>query len=454
MTTAALERLADPEFRKWLVENISEEDRNKYGAFLKRELEAAKYNWKLHARPEQLPPDGDWIIWLLVTGRRWGKTRSAAEWLRKRALGEVGSYAICAPTYGDVRDVCVEGGQSEPMNRRSGFISVCAPGEIENYNRSIGEIRMSNGSKIKMLSADEPDRARGWGFNAAWCDEFSSWRYPSTWYETLLPAVTMSDTHRFIITTTPKPNELTKALMARVGEDDSIVCTRGRTLDNQGNLGAGAVAELRRQMTERQARQELEGELLLDVPGALATLDQLDAGRVKEHPELVRVVVGVDPAVTNTAESDETGIQVMGKGIDGHIYHLADRSCRTSVDDWTRRVVKAAVEFNAGKIKYEKNQGHDAIGLLIQRAMDDMGVTGIKVEDVNASKSKFDRALGLQQSIERGVYHLVGSFPELEEQYTTWTVIHGSSPDRLDGAVHTHNDLMEEDKKPRLRFYG
>ena len=184
-------------------------------------------------------------------GQAWGKTLSAAEWLRDRALAEVGTYAICAPTYGDVRDVCVEGGMREPINRRSGLVSVCNDGEIENYNRSMGEIRMANGSKIKMLSADEPDRARGWGFNAAWCDDLSSWRYPATWYETLLPAVTLSDTHRFVVTTTPKPNKLTTALVKRAATDPGVMLTRGFTRDNEANLGKGAVTELRAQMTER-----------------------------------------------------------------------------------------------------------------------------------------------------------------------------------------------------------
>jgi hypothetical protein len=178
-------RLTDPDFLRYVAETATPQEREYFGKFLADQIEAQSYVWescsrekcdgqphvgypRAHARPEQIPSDEDWNITIFCTGRRWGKTLSSAQWLRKRALAKVGSYAICAPTYSDVRDVCVEGGQREPWNRRSGFISVCAPSEIANYNRSLGEIRMSNGSKIKMLSADEPDRARGWGFNAAW----------------------------------------------------------------------------------------------------------------------------------------------------------------------------------------------------------------------------------------------------------------------------------------------
>jgi len=443
-----------PGFNDYLAALLNQPENAAMSAAVKAQAQAAKYDWSRQARPEQLEPEGEWLIWLLVTGRRWGKTRSAAEWMRKRALSEQGVYAICAPTYGDVRDVCVEGGISEPSDRRSGLISVCAPGEIENYNRSIGEIRMRNGSKIKMLSADEPDRARGWGFNAAWCDELSSWRYPATWYETLLPAVTMADTKRFVITTTPKPNALTTALMKRAETDSSVALVRGRTIENAANLGKGAVAELRLQMTERLARQELEGELLLDTPGAIATFALLDLGRRTVAAERVRTVVSVDPAVTDTSESDETGIAVGLRAVDGHTYLIEDASCRVSVSAWARRAVAVAVENGAGMILYEKNQGADAIRNVLQRALDEVGVKDVVLKEVTASKSKFDRALPLQNAIERQEFHLVGYFPELEAQLTSFTADHkGPSPDRLDAVAHLFNELAEPEKETGF-FFG
>lgn len=400
-----------------------------------------------HARPQQRPPEGDWLIWLLITGRRWGKTRSAAEWLRDRALSEKGAYAICAPVYSDVRDVCVEGGQREPINRRSGFLSVCEEGEVVAYNRSLGEIRMKNGSRIKMLSADEPDRARGWGFNAAWCDEFSSWRYPATWYETLLPAVTMADTHRFVITSTPKPNELTKALIKRSGEDERVVLVRGRTIDNESNLGRGAVGELRSEMTARQARQELDGELLEDVEGALFSYVQIERARVGFGimPELDKVLVAVDPSNTANATSDEAGIVVVGRGLDGDAYVLDDLSGIMDPTTWARTAWQAALKWNAEAVVIEEDGG----GLNLRSSLL-LGWNEVEFQYRRAGRikpatiaaktegrSKRTRAVPVSLLYEQNrVHHVIRNdamdvLATLEAEMTSWDGT-GESPNRLD----------------------
>lgn len=398
--------------------------------------------WDHLARPEQKPPPGDWLVWLLITGRRWGKTRSAAEWLRRRALDEVGSYAICAPTYADVRDVCVEGGTP---GTPSGFLSICQPGEVANYNRSLGELRMTNGSKIKMLSADEPDRARGWGFHAAWCDELSSWRYPATWYETLLPAVSMADRHRFVVTTTPKPNLLTRALIAQAHDNpDEVRIVRGRTTDNAANLGAGVFEQLRRQMTERQARQELYGELLDDVEGALWTLAGIDEHRLADPKALIgfgggltRIIVGVDPAGTAHAGSDETGIVVVGKGSDGRGYVLADVSCVESPDGWGRKAVWAYHEHQADRIVAEVNNGWDMVRHVLHTVDANVPVT-----EVRAKKSKYLRAEPIAALYEQGRVSHVGVFEDLESQMCEWAPDSGDSPDRIDALVYALTELF------------
>jgi phage terminase large subunit-like protein len=404
-------------------------------AQLANRFQAELHDWPLWAREKQLPPDGDWIYWVLITGRRWGKTRTAAEWLRSRALATVGAYAICAPTYADVRDVCVEQGTSV---RPSGFVSVCRPGEIDTYNRSLGELTMTNGSKIKMLSADEPERARGWGFHAAWCDEFSSWRRPATWYETLLPAVSMDDRHRFVITTTPKRNDLTRMIVKRAEVDpERVRLVRGATVENSANLGDGAEAELRANMTARLARQELEGELLEDVEGALWSMALIDAWRETTFPDLDRLVIAVDPAVTAGEDADDTGIAVCGRA--GTIgYHLEDRTVHTDPAAAMGHVVTLYRELSADAVVVEVNNGGDYIPALIH-TID----PSVRVQKVRASRGKLTRAEPIAGLTENGRLRFVGDWPELYDQLTTW-VPGDPSPDRLDAFVWGITALFPE----------
>lgn len=403
-------------------------------------------DWTTLARPKQLPPDGDWLIWLLVTGRRWGKTRTAAEWLRTRALATVGNYAICAPTYADVRDVCVE---QRDGDKPSGFLSVCRPGEVANYNRSLGELTLANGSRVKMLSADEPDRARGWGFVAAWCDEFSSWKRPATWYETLLPAVSMSDRHRFVITTTPKRNELTRMIVKRAEkEPETVRLVRGHTGENAENLGAGVVDELRTSMSLRLARQELEGELLDDVEGALwtaAVIRHVDKTAEIDLGVDARICVGVDPAVTSGEESDETGIVVCARGDDGRYWVVNDLSGKHTPTDAMRIAAQAFHHHEADEVVIERNNGGDYLPALM-RTID----PSVRVRTVTASHGKQTRAQPVVGLYEAGMVTHLGEFPELEEQMCSW-VLGDPSPDRVDALVWAITALPPG---RRLRFRG
>lgn len=459
--TALLERYDEDTLRAILEDPTSPED---LVAFLAGELDAELHDWDLIARENQLPPEGDWLIWLLITGRRWGKTRTAAEWMRRRALSTVGVYGICAPTHADTRDVCVEGGTSK---RPSGLLSVCRPGEIANYNRTHGEITFSNGSKLKMLSADEPDRARGWGFYSVWCDEFSSWRYAATWYETLLPATTMSDSHRFVITTTPKPNPLTRALLERAKTDPRVKLVRGHSSENAANLGLGAIDELRSQLTARLARQEIEGELLEDADGALWTQDLIDAQRLtlpdpanQYAKGFTRAVVAIDPAGTTGENSDETGIVAAAKTdsrwcpacgpvTETHAFVLADRSGRFSPDEWARRAIALYDEVEGDRIVAEDNFGKDMVEFTV-RTVDH----SVPFKRVHASKGKRVRAEPIAALYEQGRIHHVGPFDLLEPQLTTWEPDSGESPDRLDALVWALTDLMLGEEHRKMRFRG
>jgi len=389
--------------------------------------EAVHTRYRSSARPQQLPPEGNWRIWLILSGRGWGKTFTGAGWLLEKALSEPGiECAVVAPTFTDVRRTCVEG--------PSGLIKSLPAGTLEQYNRSNGQITLTNGSKIHMVSADEPDRARGLNLSYAWLDEFAAWRYEETWTAGLAPALRIGNPQT-IITTTPRPTKLIREFMGRT--DGSVVVTRGSTFDNADNLSPAALAELRsRYDGTRLGRQELYGEVLTDTPGALWTLGMIEHHRLQVVPELVRVVVAIDPAVTSGEHSDETGILVVGKGADGRGYVLSDRSCRDTPSGWAHRAVQAFHDFNADRIVAEKNQGGDMVEMTIRSVLPTVPYRGLV-----ARRGKFLRAEPISALYEQGRISHVGAFDELEDQMTTWLPDSGLSPDRLDALVHGLTEL-------------
>lgn len=417
--------------------------------------EAWRYTWELcglercdgqphegqphkHPRPEQVPPDDleGWVTYLFRAGRGAGKTRAGAEWLKKHMRRLPGSrWAVVCPTFSDARDTAIEGD--------SGLLSVFPPDEVKTWNRSVGELVLHNKSRVKLFGSTEPNRLRGPQFHGAWVDELSSFEYEDTW-DQLQFGLRLGDCPRIFVTTTPKPTTLIRQLLLR--KDGTVLVKSGSTFDNAGNLASSALEELKRRYEgTRLGRQELYGELLTDVPGSVATYEELDAGRVKQHPELVRTVVGCDPAVTFTDTSDETGITVEGLGDDGDVYFIGDYSCRLPVDEWVNRLVSVAVDHNAGLILYEQNQGADAIGILIRDAMNRLGVRDVMVKPVVAVKTKFERAMHLQQWIQQTRFHLVGSHAEFEDQLVTTTMdLKGPSPGRLDSGVHVFNELTTQ----------
>lgn len=395
------------------------------------------------ARPEQQPPEGEWATWLILAGRGYGKTRTGAEWLADIAQAEAGSYAIAAPTYGDGRDVCVEG-------PGSGLLAVLDRRSIPHrWNRSLGEVHLTaHGSRIKVGSADEPDRFRGWNFSGAWCDELASWRYADAFVQLRL-ATRLGSNPRIVVTTTPRPTALLRELL----DQPSTVVTRGRTWDNAANLAPSALEELERQYGgSRLGRQELEGELLDDVPNAQWQRAWLDRDRIAVAPaSLDRIVVAVDPAVTATAHSDETGIIVAGRagrGNAAHGYVLDDRSCVASPGDWGRRVCLVAVEHQADAIVYESNQGGDMVAHVIRGAWADLTRSGEvhgpmpRLAAVRASRGKATRAEPVAAQWEQGRWHIVGSLPALEDQMVTWVPGAADSPDRVDALVWACTELL------------
>lgn len=396
----------------------------------------ARAKWKAAARPDQLTPEGDWSTWVILAGRGWGKTRTGAEDAAWAGLSNPGwRIAVVAPTSADARDTCIEGD--------SGLMSVLPREAVQTWNRSLGELILVNGTRYKTFSADEPERLRGPQHHRAWADELAAWRYPEAW-DQLMFGLRLGQHPQAVVTTTPKPTPLVKALVAA----STSKVTRGSTFDNAANLAPSALATLRaRYEGTRLGRQELDAEILGDLPGALWSMASLDAYRLREAPKMGRIVVAVDPAVTNTEASDEHGIIVAGLSEQRGIV-LEDASLQGSPHEWARRAVSLYRSWGADAIVIEVNQGGDMVAHTI-RTID----PNVNIKEVRASRGKHVRAEPIAALYEQGRVAHVGSFPELENQMTQMTTggFEGTgSPDRVDALVWALTDLFPGMTQPKV----
>lgn len=391
--------------------------------------------WFPTGRPEQKPQGHDWLVYAYVAGRGAGKTRTGAEWVAERALSAPRTrWAVVAPTFADVRDTCIEGesGLLGVLRRRLPGVDLRRA-----WNRSLNEIVLPNGSRIKGFSAEEPERLRGPQHHGAWADELAAWPSDAAW-DQLQFGLRLGEHPQTVVTTTPKPTRLVRRLRDRADEGGKGVCwVGGSTFDNAANLSAAALEELRSQYEgTRLGRQELYAELLLDTPGALWTLAAIDEVRRDTFPDLVRVVVAVDPAVTAGEDSDATGIVVAGLGVDDEFYVLDDQTCRESPERWAMQVVNAWHDWGADRVTAEVNNGGDLVGAVL-RSVD----PSVPVRSVSASRGKRVRAEPVAALYEQGRVHHVGAFTELEDEMTGWTPDAAKSPDRMDALVWAITDL-------------
>lgn len=387
------------------------------------------YHWPFWARDNQLSPEGDWRVWLILAGRGFGKTRTGAEWVRARVQqGRTRRLALVGPTAADVRDVMVEG--------ESGIMAVCPPSERPNYEPTKRRLTWPNGAVATLFSADEPERLRGPQHDSCWCDELGAWRRPEAW-DMLLLGLRIGTDPQAVVTTTPRPTKIIKEL----ARHPTTRVTVGSSYENRANLApAFYEAIVRRYEGTRLGRQELLAEILEDNPYALWQRDQIDATRVEGAPDMVRVVVGLDPAVTADEDSAETGIVVAGIGDDGDFYVLSDRSLRASPNGWARAAVRAYTVHKADRILGEVNNGGDMIEATL-RAVDE----NVSYKEVRATRGKQLRAEPIAALYEQGRVHHVGFFPELEDQLVEW-VPGETSPDRLDALVWALTELSEGDE--------
>jgi phage terminase large subunit-like protein len=442
----------------------------------------AGVGWK-HARDAQRPPPGQWLVWWVRGGRGMGKTRSGAEWAKDRALGQPGSKgALVCPTFPDGRDTMVEG--------ESGLLSILAPSQLRGWsaddawNRSIGELWLANGTKLKVFSSERPGRLRGPQHHWAWGDEPAEWldahvdplaTLRGTTWSNLMFGLRLGEHPQVVLTDTPKTVRLIMGLLWRDGDRargpaPGVVITRGSTYDNLDNLAPTFKAEvLDTYEGTTLGQQELWAELLEDNPRALWRRSQLAADRVRadQVPPLARVVVGVDPS----GGAGEQGIVVAGKTADsaggagrgrvrGHGYVLADRSCRLSPDGWGRAAVLAWHDHHADLIAVEVNFGGDmaratiegaAAALLEEHAAQlqageldaDQAITTVpRVKVLHASRGKRARAEPVAGAYEQHRIHHVGLLGRLEDEQCDWVPDESSwSPNRVDAAVWACTEL-------------
>jgi phage terminase large subunit-like protein len=390
----------------------------------------ARLNWIRAARPQQLTPAGDWRIWLILAGRGWGKTRTGAEDLAYHALWQPGArLAVVAPTYADARDTCVEG--------ESGLLRVMPRECLQAWNRSFGVLRLTNGSTVKLFSAEQPERLRGPQHHRVWCDELGAWERPET-FDQILFGLRLGARPRLVITTTPRPTPLLRGLLAR---QNDVYVTQGHTRENSPNLAPEFVQALEeRYGGTRLARQELAAEMLSEAEGALWTDATLDCV-VTTVPALRRVVVAVDPALQEKGTSDETGIIAAGVGEDGLFYVLADGSGQMPSDVWAARAAQLAQIWQAEKIRVEVNAGGALLSRIVQHY-----APNCPCEPVHAVHGKWDRAVPVAALYEQKRVRHCGALPALVEQMRRFTpeAIARRSPDRVDALVWALSALMQE----------
>lgn len=429
-------------------------DLSKLDDLTDEEADDLLHTWELWARPNQLEPErvlsnGEWwTIWLILAGRGFGKTRCGAETVIKWAKeGHCKRIALIAEDSADARDVMVEG--------ESGIMA-CSPRDFRpKYEPSKRRLTWPNGAQATLFSAEDYDSLRGPQFDGAWCDELCKWRYAQEAWDNLMFGLRLGDHPRVIVTTTPRPIRLLKDIILR--SDTAI--TKGNTRENLVNLAPPFVkAVIEKYEGTRIGRQELNAEILDDVPGALWSRPMIDECRIRPVdsqtpialPHFERVVVAVDPAKEVGEAAAETGIMVVGKDSNGHGYLLEDLSLNGSPEEWGRAAVLALDEWAADMVIYEANQGGEMVAAVLRAAARAMKEDGMRTADfvpvkaVHATRGKYVRAEPVSQLYEQKKVHHVGYFPELEDQLCEYTPdgSMGYSPDRMDALVWGITELM------------
>lgn len=416
------------------------------------DADALLWDWSVWGRPEQFCPEGiDWNIWLVLAGRGFGKTRLAAEWVREQAKYTTTGqrrFALVARTAADVRDVIVEG--------ESGIMNVSPPSEKPLYEPSKRRLTWPNGNTATLFTADEPDSLRGPQFTHAWGDEIAAWRQTPdaagmTAFDNLRVGTRLGANPQMVVTTTPKRVPLLYKLLEESDKSGIVKVTRGSTLDNAGNLsGAYLDTMLGVYQGTSLAKQELYGEMLDNVEGALWTEEMIEKHRENVYPPSTPLrLIGVDPSVAENPR-DECGIVVVSSTAERDLYKrqawvVEDASVLGAPNVWAQRVVEMARKWGCPVVA-EVNQG----GALVKNAIHTID-PNVKVLEVHSKYGKALRAEPVTLAYEQGRVHHVGYLSDLESQMYSWIPGEGKSPDRVDALVHALTALLI---KPPAGFTG
>lgn len=382
---------------------------------------------------------------MILAGRGFGKTRTGSEWIRNLVTGDTplagGRYsriALIAETGADARDVMVEG--------ESGILA-CHPKDFRpEYQKTNRKLTWPNGAVAYTYNATEPDQLRGPQHDLAWLDELAKFAYMKETWDQCQFGLRLGAHPKCLVTTTPRPLPLIKKLVA----DDSVHVTKGRTFDNAGNLAASFLRQVENEYGgTRLGRQELDGEILGDIPGALWSRENIDEDRLKEAPEdFEQVLVAVDPAASSNEGSDENGIVVVGlaRDSDGYArgYVLEDASLKGTPEEWGRQAVRMYKKWSADKIVAEKNQGGEMVTHVL-KSID----RAVPVKLVHASRGKVIRAEPISSLYEQHRVHHVGRFDKLEDQMCLFSVdnlrnANFGSPDRVDALVWGLSEIFDK----------
>ncbi len=403
------------------------------------------------AHENQLPPKKEgWRTWLMLAGRGFGKTRAGAEWIETIARSRPGvRIALVGATIDEARRVMVEG--------VSGVLSVARRRRHRlKWEPSLGRLTWPNGSEAQIFSGDNPDGLRGPEHDFAWCDELAKWGEAEGAWMNLQMGLRRGARPRALVTTTPRPGEL----LQRIKDAEWTVTTNGRT-DENVNLSKGFVEMMIATYGgTRIGRQELDGELIEEIEGALWSRDLMERSRLP-HPQTPspegegaydRIVVGVDPPAGVGEGCDACGIVVCGRRGD-HLFVIADETVEgLSPEGWANRVAAAAARWRASIVVAEANNGGAMVASVLKAAD-----SGLKVKLVHASKGKVARAEPVALRFEAGRAFLAGSFPKLEDQMAGMIAGGayegpGRSPDRADAMVWAMTELGEtKSGLPRVR---
>jgi len=424
----------DPHERRRQLKTLGQEARRRLRPY-----------WRVWAHDGQLTPGGAWHTWVIMAGRGYGKTRAGAEWVREVAEGDpTARIALVGDSLGEARRVMVEG--------PSGLLAIARPKRRPAFEPSKRQLTWPNGAVATLYSAGEPESLRGPQHSHAWCDEIAKWgqshgRAEAAW-DNLLLGLRLGSLPRVVATTTPRAVPLLKRLLAQ----PEVVVTRGTTAENQDNLAPGFYRSITAHFGRSLlARQELEGELIEEIEGALWSRALLESCREHgAHADATRVVIGVDPPASS--DGDACGIVVCGMGADGIGRVLADCSVRKPTPErWARAVANAARVWRADRVVAEANQGGEMVRSVLHAAD-----IALPLKLVHASRGKAARAEPVAALYEAGRVRHAGQFPELEDQLCGLMAGGdyegpGRSPDRADALVWAMTELMLRRKRePRV----